>query len=84
MFIVMEKSVNGNTESKVIFSEDLNVYLRDGWIKTDKKPVRKTKAVETKPVETVSAEPQQTELFEQKKENRENVYHHHGKKNRKF
>lgn len=79
MFIVMEKSVNGNTKSKVIFSEDLNVYLRDGWIKTDKKPVRKTKAVET-----VSAEPQQTELFEQKEENRENAYHHHGKKNRKF
>lgn len=49
MVITMEKSVAGKTEVKKIFSEDLGIYLRNGW-KEKKSTVTEEHRVEVNPV----------------------------------
>lgn len=59
MKVVVEKTLNGKTETKVVYSEDTNYYIRDGW-KVSSKPVE-VKKVEPKvePV-TETVEPKET------------------------
>lgn len=63
MIITMEKSVAGKTEVKKIFSEDLGIYLRNGWKEkkstvTEEHKVEVKPVVENTPVETVKEEPE--------------------------
>ena len=51
MIITMEKSVAGKKEFKKIFSEDLYVYLRNGWEKSDSTVTEEQKVVEQEVIE---------------------------------
>lgn len=80
MIITMEKSVAGKKEFKKIFSEDLYVYLRNGWKKSDSTVTEEQKVVkqevieqpvepveEPKPMEESKTEEQPYEFYSKKK-----------------
>lgn len=80
MIITMEKSVAGKKEFKKIFSEDLYVYLRNGWKKSDSTVTEEQKVVkqevieqpvepveEPKPMEESKTEERPYEFYSKKK-----------------
>lgn len=80
MIITMEKSVAGKKEFKKIFSEDLYVYLRNGWKKSDSTVTEEQKVVkqevieqpvepveEPKPMEESETEERPYEFYSKKK-----------------
>ena len=81
MIITMEKSVAGKKEFKKIFSEDLYVYLRNGWKKSDSTVTEEQKVVKQEVIEQPVEPVEEPEPMEESK-TEERPYEFYSKKKR--
>lgn len=82
MIITMEKSVAGKKEFKKIFSEDLYVYLRNGWKKSDSPVTEEQKVVKQEVIEQPVEPVEEPEPMEESK-TEERPYEFYSKKKKR-
>lgn len=82
MIITMEKSVAGKKEFKKIFSEDLYVYLRNGWKKSDSTVTEEQKVVKQEVIEQPVEPVEEPEPMEESK-TEERPYEFYSKKKKR-
>ena len=82
MIITMEKSVAGKKEFKKIFSEDLYVYLRNGWKKSDSTVTEEQKVVKQEVIEQPVEPVEEPEPMEESK-TEEQPYEFYSKKKKR-
>lgn len=82
MIITMEKSVAGKKEFKKIFSEDLYVYLRNGWKKSDSTVTEEQKVVKQEVIEQPVEPVKEPEPMEESK-TEERPYEFYSKKKKR-
>ena len=82
MIITMEKSVAGKKEFKKIFSEDLYVYLRNGWKKSDSTVTEEQKVVKQEVIKQPVEPVEEPEPMEESK-TEERPYEFYSKKKKR-